>query len=78
MPILVHVVHKDIFLGWCLSYLRLVEARDLANANALTLLTTTDLLSLDVALQLLMSSRSRSAGTDSIQNAMIVSYDLDN
>lgn len=29
MPILVRVVHKDVFLLWCLTYLRLVEARAL-------------------------------------------------
>jgi len=27
MPILVRVVHKDVFLLWCLAYLRLVTLR---------------------------------------------------
>jgi hypothetical protein len=28
MPILVRVVHKDIFLSWCLAYVRLLLPRE--------------------------------------------------
>jgi hypothetical protein len=30
MPILVHVTHRDLFLGWCLGFLKALEARPLA------------------------------------------------
>lgn len=44
MPILVRVVHKDVFLTWCLAYLRLILGRaegsgltvNLATVRALT------------------------------------------
>jgi heme/copper-type cytochrome/quinol oxidase subunit 2 len=34
MPILVRVVHKDVFAGWCLAFLRTVESRAAAEARA--------------------------------------------
>lgn len=47
MPILVHVVHKDIFLGWCLSYLKLIDAKSQTKERAIATLASVDLMSLE-------------------------------
>jgi len=77
MPILVHVVHKDIFLGWCLSYLRLVDARAIANSKALHLLATTDLVSLDMLLARALARHSLARPRGALNAALLVSADLD-
>ena len=43
MPILVRIVHRDVFLSWCLIYLRALNSRSLtasqSKQNSLTVLT---------------------------------------
>lgn len=77
MPILIHVVHKDVFLSWCLTYLRLIEARSLANRKALHLLATTDLISLDLLLGRVFAAHTRIRPRQALQVAQMVSADLD-
>lgn len=42
MPILVRVVHRDIFLVWCLTYIRLLAPRKLSGAGVAELALARD------------------------------------
>lgn len=77
MPLLVHVVHKDLFLGWCLAYLKLVESRAQSNARAISALVSTDLLSLDATLSKVLARRSAFHRVSQISSPYLVSSDLD-
>lgn len=77
MPILIHVVHKDIFLSWCLVYLRLVDAKVNENARGLALIASVDLLGLDSTLASLLTPVDKSANLIEKVNAFLVSSDLD-
>ena len=33
MPILIRIVHKDIFLSWCLIYIRALSTKTVAEAS---------------------------------------------
>jgi heme/copper-type cytochrome/quinol oxidase subunit 2 len=46
MPILVKVVHKDLFFSWCLAYVRALEVRAVAQSYAITPLKARQCLSL--------------------------------
>lgn len=76
MPILIHVVHKDIFLSWCLTYLKLLDARAQELSRSLALIANVDLVTLDNTLASLLSHNNI---TDELSkfSTYIVSSDLD-
>lgn len=43
MPILVRVVHKDVFLSWCLAYLRLILSKAEGSGLVVSLATIREL-----------------------------------
>lgn len=77
MPILIHVVHKDIFLSWCLAYLRLVDAKANEASKGLALIATIDLLALDSTLSSLLTDLNNLDNSTKNVNAFLVSSDLD-
>lgn len=77
MPILIHVVHKDVFLGWCLSYLKLIEARAQATARAITMLTSVDVVTLDLTLATLLRAQPNAAEPLQGLSAYAVNADLE-
>lgn len=77
MPILINVVHKDIFLGWCMSYLRLIEARSQSSSRAMTMLATVDVLSLEAALTLMLKQQTRGLTSQALEASALVTYELE-
>lgn len=77
MPILIHVVHKDIFLGWCLSYLKLIEARAQATSRAIAALSSTDVVTLDLTLAALLRAQPARIGTQQSLSTYMVNADLE-
>lgn len=77
MPILIHVVHKDIFLGWCLSYLKLIDARAQATTRALALMASVDLVTLGSTLATLLRAQPSSPATLQGLSNYIVHADLE-
>lgn len=76
MPILIHVVHKDIFLAWCLTYLKLLDARAQELSRSLALIANVDLVTLDTTLASMLTHYNI---TDELSkfSTYIVSSDLD-
>lgn len=77
MPILVNVVHKDIFLAWCLTYIKQLDARSLSNSKALQTVTSIDFLNLELVFKQLIKSSNAKAQIKPTQFITMVTYELD-
>ncbi len=76
MPIMVYVVHKDIFLSWCLAYLRLITARSEATTRALAVLASADLALLESTLAALAGATTMRSDVDQLRASLAVTTDL--
>lgn len=77
MPILVNVVHKDIFLSWCLVYLKQIDARALSNSRALQTISSIDLLTLEHTLKKIVNNNNTKHAIKPTQFVAMVTYELD-
>lgn len=77
MPILVNVVHKDVFLSWCLTYIKHLDARSLSNSQALFSMASTDVIKLELIIKKLRLLSQNKNLIDSSQFVTTVSYELD-
>jgi len=73
---MVNVVHKDIFLSWCLAYLRLTTARSETATRALAVLASVDLVLLESTISSLLAPAASSQAAEAFHASVAVATEL--